>query len=607
MDSVEGTVSAAADGEIVCGDYQVLAKLATGGMAEIYLARRVQGAADEGGELVVLKRILAHLARDEQFVSMFCDEARLAARLNHPNVCHVEQLGSVGRDYFIVMEYLHGVALSQLLQRWFEHRAALDLPLAAGILCQACEGLHYAHELRDHDGTPLGVVHRDVSPGNIFLTAGGLAKVLDFGVAKAAGAMSRTRTGTIKGKSSYMSPEQIMGHPVDRRSDVFALGVMLWEMLAMSRLFRRDTEFLTFKAITEEPVPDIGERRPDLPPAVRAVVMRALMRERGDRFPTARAFGEALAAALRPMGGPLPATELSALIRDEFSADLSAKRRLYSGATDRPDERGGTRVRVRSLVETETARPPAGDAHAFGREFSLDLDAEISSLIAFSRAEEGSTTPTPSALAVGSDRYPALAPNATPAAPPRRRTGVRVALGSVALAACAAAAIGFGLEAGSTSERAPGRAQHPRAAVAVAPAVPPPAPVASPAPVAEPAPADEAPAPVASDDEPGPPTPSRSRARARTDRRDRDRNRADAAGADPRPGDDSEPGFFSIDAAPYATIYVDGRELGVTPIFRARLSPGRHAVKVVSSTGATRALTVHIKAGRESSQGKLLF
>ncbi|MGE5180418.1 MAG: serine/threonine protein kinase, partial [Acidobacteriota bacterium] len=256
------------------GSYQLLAKLATGGMAEIYLAR--PQSASGANDVMVLKRILPHLAEDEHFVTMFRDEADLASKLVHKNVCNVQSFGQFGGTWFIAMEYLHGVPLSRMMTKLSKMGKMLDYRVVAGIICQACEGLHAAHEARGPDGQLLGVVHRDVSPPNIMVTADGTVKLLDFGIAKARGANSRTRTGTVKGKNAYMSPEQILGKPLDRRSDIFALGVVMYEMLAIKRLFHRDSDFLTFKAITEEVIPDIRDRRPDLPPGMRAALVQAM-------------------------------------------------------------------------------------------------------------------------------------------------------------------------------------------------------------------------------------------------------------------------------------------------------------------------------------------
>ncbi|MCA9676662.1 MAG: serine/threonine protein kinase, partial [Myxococcales bacterium] len=312
------------------GNYQLIAKLATGGMAEIFLAR--QSGVDGPAGLVVIKRILPHLADDEHFVAMFRDEAALASKLEHEHVGRVHALGQVQGTWFIVMEYLHGIALSRLLSKLSKQRQRVDVRVAAALVIQACEGLHHAHEARGPDGSLLNVVHRDVSPPNIFLTADGVVKLLDFGIAKARGASSKTRTGTVKGKNAYMSPEQILGKPLDRRSDVFALGAVLYELLTVKRLFHRESDFLTFKAITEEPIPDVRERRPDLPLALRAVVTRSLARDVGARFDTAQEMADAIRAAVATLGGPASSEEIARLVAAEFAEELTAKQQLFEQA-----------------------------------------------------------------------------------------------------------------------------------------------------------------------------------------------------------------------------------------------------------------------------------
>ncbi len=328
------TPSANAPRDRELGEYALLAKLATGGMAEIFLASKTGAGARAltVDDVVVVKRILPHLADDEHFVTMFRDEASLASQLIHPNVCRVHRLGHAGDVWFIVMEYLHGVALSRMLSRLSKQRQFLDVRAVAALIAQACAGLHHAHEARGPDGQQLGVVHRDVSPPNILITANGVVKMLDFGIAKARGASSKTRTGTVKGKNAYMSPEQILGKPLDRRSDVFALGAVMFELLAVKRLFHRDSDFLTFKAITEEPIPDIRERRPDLPPAMVAVLTRALARDPGGRFATAADMGAAVIEASASLGGVASSDELAAIVTRDFADELASKEAVLAQA-----------------------------------------------------------------------------------------------------------------------------------------------------------------------------------------------------------------------------------------------------------------------------------
>ena len=275
------------------GRYELLIELGRGGMAELFLGR-LHGA---GGfaKLVALKRILPHLAQDKQFKEMFLNEGRIAAHLSHPNVCQVFELEESDDELYLAMEYLDGVSWDHLCRELATGNFAMRL--AVGVIGQACEGLHYAHTLRDVEGNAMTVVHRDVSPQNLFVTVDGVCKVLDFGVSKVMTDGPRTSSGVIKGKLPYMAPEQIRGEVVDGRADVFALGVCMWEALTMQRLFDRPTDFMIWKAITEEDVPSILVHWPECPPALDAVVRRALDRDPDRRFATAREFAEALRVA----------------------------------------------------------------------------------------------------------------------------------------------------------------------------------------------------------------------------------------------------------------------------------------------------------------------
>jgi eukaryotic-like serine/threonine-protein kinase len=259
---------------------------------------------------------------------MFRDEARLAARIEHPNVCRVLDMGSVGDTYFLALEYLHGMPLSRVLVRAARSERPLDVRMVAGLLVQCCAGLHHAHELRDADGRALDVVHRDISPPNIFVTTAGLVKLLDFGVAKAHGASEKTRTGTVKGKNAYMSPEQVLGLAMDRRSDIFSVGIVLWEALTAQRLFMREVDFETFRAITEGDVPDVRTLRPDVPQELAEVVRRALSLDPLDRFASALELGDAVAAAVASVGGPCGERDIALFLGRRFAHELTAREQL---------------------------------------------------------------------------------------------------------------------------------------------------------------------------------------------------------------------------------------------------------------------------------------
>jgi eukaryotic-like serine/threonine-protein kinase len=304
------------------GRYELLARLATGGMGEIFLAR-LSGA--EGFEkLYVVKRILAHLADDARFRQMLIAEARIASKMSHPNICQVFELGETDGQLYIVMEYLEGVSVLPMLRRFSREGIVPELGFVAGVLQQVTDAMNYAHELKDRDGENLGIIHRDVTPSNIFITDAGVAKVLDFGIAKARGASTQTQEGTVKGKYAYMAPEQLKGSNIDRRVDIFALGTVLYEMLALRRLFQRKTDYLTFRAVMEQPIPDIRRYRPDLPDGVADALARALERDPGARFETARQFGTAILDGMQGVR-PWSQGEISDFVNTNFSDEIGKR------------------------------------------------------------------------------------------------------------------------------------------------------------------------------------------------------------------------------------------------------------------------------------------
>lgn len=313
------------------GRYELLARIATGGMGEIFLAR-LEGAAGFQ-KLYVVKRILPHLADDARFRGMLVSEARVASRMAHANICQVYELGETDGQLYIVMEYLEGVPLLQLLRRTAKEGAQLELGMVGGVIQQVADALHYAHELTDHTGESLGIIHRDVTPGNIFVTESGMAKVLDFGIAKVKDASANTQTGTVKGKYAYMAPEQLRGAAIDRRVDVFALGVVAYEMLALRRLFQRPTDYLTFQAVMEQPVADVRRYRPDVPDPLAAVIARAIDRDPDARFATARQLGAALLDALGAR--PWSQHDVSDYVRTTFSHELGKRRAQTASAVQR--------------------------------------------------------------------------------------------------------------------------------------------------------------------------------------------------------------------------------------------------------------------------------
>jgi serine/threonine protein kinase len=281
------------------GKYQLVQRLAQGGMAELFLAR-AEGPGGFSKQLVV-KRILPHLVSDPSFVDMFLGEARLAALLNHPNVVQTFDFGEAGGAYFLAMEFIDGPNLRMLLKAAQEGKAEpLSFALAARVVASACEGLSYVHGLADPDtGQPLGLVHRDISPENILVSRNGVVKVVDFGIAKAVGQAHKTKTGGVKGKLSYMAPEQLSSETLDGRADVYALGVVLYELLTGALPHDGEDEMTLMRAVLfEEPVP-VLQRRPDVPRALAQVLDRALKRKRDERFGSCAELQAALEQYLR--------------------------------------------------------------------------------------------------------------------------------------------------------------------------------------------------------------------------------------------------------------------------------------------------------------------
>jgi len=293
--------------------YQLIQKLAAGGMAEVFLART------EGprgfSKTLVLKRILPHLAGDEQFVEMFLSEARLVAQLNHPNVVQIFDFGEFDGAYYIAMEFIDGPNLRALMRRAVYQGQSLPPALCAKIVASACEGLAHAHELVDpQTQQPLGLVHRDVSPDNILVARNGTVKVVDFGIAKAVGQKHLTKAGMIKGKLPYMPPEQMRGRPLDRRVDVFALGMVLYELLTFHRPFSAKGEADIMEAILHKPMKRLAEYLPDAPEALERIVQRCLAKEREERYPSCRQLRADLERFVLSTGEPVGAEELSALV-----------------------------------------------------------------------------------------------------------------------------------------------------------------------------------------------------------------------------------------------------------------------------------------------------
>jgi serine/threonine-protein kinase len=308
---------------LVFGRYELLMEVARGGMATLCLAR-LRGP-EQFSKLIVLKRIHEHLAQDKGFIRMFLDEARIAALIQHPNVAAVFDMGDEDGVYFLTMEHVHGEDLVSVLKQTVRAPGVMTWHHAARIVCDAAAGLHAAHEAKNAEGQPLRVVHRDVSPQNILVTYDGHVKVIDFGIAYAAERLSQTDTGTVKGKAAYMAPEQVDSGPVDRRSDIFALGIVLYEAVCKQRLFREATEAATLHRVSRADIPLPRQVRPDLPEELERVLLRALKKNPADRYQTAGELGDDLELLLLASDRYVGHKQLASLMDELFHEDKKLK------------------------------------------------------------------------------------------------------------------------------------------------------------------------------------------------------------------------------------------------------------------------------------------
>lgn len=316
------------------GKYEILALLALGGTAEIYLARIGGTAGFE--KYVVVKCLHDHLADDPDFVKMFLDEARISATLDHSNVVQTFELGEYENRYYMVMEFLAGLSLAMVVRRAAERvpGGMIPVPLVLNVAAQACAGLHYAHE-RTQNGKPLNLVHRDISPQNLVVSFEGIVKVVDFGIARAEYRETKTKAGTIKGKFAYMSPEQCVANAVDRRTDVFALGVIVHELLTGRRLFKRNSPYETYQAVLECAVEPPSRVNNQLDAGLDAVVMKAVAKDKEKRYPTAEAFGDAMLGYLHHRGKSSGSADLGRFFEAHFNQEIEEHgermRELISG------------------------------------------------------------------------------------------------------------------------------------------------------------------------------------------------------------------------------------------------------------------------------------
>jgi eukaryotic-like serine/threonine-protein kinase len=379
------------EGERGFGRYTLLRRLAYGGMGEIFLARQGgAGSLSNVAKLVVIKRILSHVRSDDKHRRMFLDEARLQALLTNPHIVQIHDMGEEGGHVFLAMEHVHGPSWRMVVDRCRKNREHIPLALIAEMVAQAARGLSYAHNLVDASGKPLRIVHRDINPHNLLVTYDGGVKIIDFGIAKSELADGNTETGTIKGKFSYMSPEQSAAKALDNRSDIFALGICLYELITLKNPFRRSNIVLSLDSIQRETPPPLDRRRPDAT-VLQAVVDRCLAKKREDRFDDAHEIAATLDSLVNAGAIPPSPVPLSTWLRERFADEIAAhvsileqtgsagalavrgsdpssmpRRRPLSGEGERPAPPTGTLVdddvgpAVRRDLEADARREPSG-------------------------------------------------------------------------------------------------------------------------------------------------------------------------------------------------------------------------------------------------------
>jgi eukaryotic-like serine/threonine-protein kinase len=595
--------SASLDAPDAIGRYEVVLELGRGGMAVLYLAR----ARGVGGftRMFAIKRILPHLAADPAFVEMFLDEGRIAARLSHPNLCPVFELGQDRGELFLVMDYLDGVAWEVLAAA--APRDRRGLALAAGVLAQACDGLHHAHTFRDVDGTALPVVHRDVSPQNLFVSSDGTCRVLDFGVSKIASDPRRTRTGVRKGKLPYMAPEQIRGEPLDARADVWAVGVMLWEALTGEPLFDRDTDFLTYQAITEAAIPPVTARAraASYPAAIDRVIARALARDRDQRHASARELGHDLLELAGEVGGAASREAIADAVARLCGDPIAARRQAIADALARRAAAEAARA-ASTVPGAAAAEGPAGADRDAAATVSMAMrkDAIVVRRRGPSRGRRRAGLVGLAAIAAGIAVASLVRGPARPAppAPASRSAPSAPAAPSASAATAPAPSAVQPAGSGPMAPASPSAAPPPSAAT--------PAASAPAAPRGSAAPGGSAGGPASSAAAPASPGSRQVAVRAGS-------GRPAAAPAAARPhdpavrpsGDDppaaAAPGWYAIDSSPYATIFIDDRKIGDTPLDRIALPAGSHRVRAVLADGRQRMLTITIAPDLKTSQGTL--
>jgi len=599
---IEGTPTTA------FGKYQLFASLGRGGMADVFLsvARGQMGF----NKLAVIKRLRQALAEEPSFRNMFLDEARLAARLSHPNIVHTYEVGEQNGVYFIAMEYLEGQSLNKVLKEALRRKEGIEPELSARIIADALGGLAYAHALADYDGRPLGIIHRDVSPHNIFVTYDGHTKVVDFGIAKAALSSTETEVGVLKGKVAYMSPEQAMGGRIDQRADLFAMGIVLWEMLARQRLMTGESAANTLHKLMNEPIPRVSAAMPGIDPELEAIVGKALEKDPQYRWQSAAEMRDALEAWLR--SNPRPARQeevgrkmlhLFSSVREEVQRQVQRHMAGITAAT--------TTQELQALNVESLHRMEQSGANVSGQLLRLGNGSGSGSGVVPNYGM-GSHPSQASQLsggyqAMGTQGSVVGGPVAPPQEPARGNSAllIVIAVGFFVLAGLLIVVVGLrdrrkpeGPGTDPTGTTATGTVVAPVTSGPLLPGSAAPvdttAPPADSATTAPQVPTTAPSATTAKTNVRNPPTPPTTRTTAV----------AHPPPPPPPPVEDKDPGFLTINVYPWAKVSEGGRVLcAATPCNKIPLSPGAHTLTLDNpEQGMKQTTSVTIKSGETTTR-----
>jgi len=568
------------------GKYQLLAVLGRGGMAEVFLALSRGNLGFD--KLAVVKRLRPGLADDDAFRTMFLDEARLAARLNHPNVVHTYEVGEHEGVYFIAMEYLEGQALNKITHAAEKRGEPLEPRISARIISDALAGLHHAHTLADFDGRPLGIIHRDISPHNLFVTYEGTTKLVDFGIAKAALSSTETEVGVLKGKVAYMSPEQATGVPLDARSDVFAMGIVLWEMLTQRRLMTGDSAASTIHRLLTAPVPPVSSMRRDVSQSLDAIVDRALKKNPDERFSSALEMREAIEEYLASTGNAVRSDEVGHRVASMFTDVREAIKRQIQEHVEGAGAPSG------ESSDSKVASPEPRRA----REGTM-VSAELPLLNVGGGSGSGVVSRSPVSIVEPSHAAPmppssAMAPPASAVPTPSggvSKTGLIVGF-VVLLVAAVAASIGTQVfmrapppaPASDFTAGGPAAQPAPTAATPTAPATPTALPTVPPLPTAVATAAT--PATPAATPKPGPHT----------------HHATAPAPAAAAPAADTL-GWVTFDTYPWTRVTEGSTSLGTTPLVHVALPAGSHTLTLDNpDQGIHQTYSLTVKAGESMTK-----